>query len=170
MNTDLLDKYRYLFNLDPDFGPADLRQAYRDHLFVWRPDRFSTNDRLRKLAEKRTKEVVTAFEYLHVFLEEQNRGLSDPIPEAKETLRPVESRVRWPKSSRRRTEPRKKGTRKSSRRRTRSFLPGSLSKRKNQTQSRRGRRHEELNQVIMAICLLALLFTVFFVVIFHLTK
>ena len=43
----------------------DLRQAYKDIVNVWHPDRFTHNPRLRKKAEARLKEINTAYEILH---------------------------------------------------------------------------------------------------------
>jgi curved DNA-binding protein CbpA len=46
----------------------EVKQAYRDAVNVWHPDRFSNNPRLRQKAEKRLKEVNTAYEMVKSFL------------------------------------------------------------------------------------------------------
>lgn len=40
----------------------DVRQAYKDIVNVWHPDRFSANPRLKQKAEQKLKEVNVAYE------------------------------------------------------------------------------------------------------------
>lgn len=46
----------------------EVKQAYKDAVNVWHPDRFSNNPRLRQKAEKRLKEINTAYEMIKSFL------------------------------------------------------------------------------------------------------
>lgn len=46
----------------------EVRQAYKDLVKVWHPDRFAEDPRLRVRAEKRLKEINTAYETVKAFL------------------------------------------------------------------------------------------------------
>ena len=48
---------------------AEARQAYKDIVNVWHPDRFCNNPRLKQKAEKKLKEVNEAYETIKVFLQ-----------------------------------------------------------------------------------------------------
>jgi len=48
---------------------AEARQAYKDIVNVWHPDRFCNNQRLKQKAEKKLKEVNEAYETIKVFLQ-----------------------------------------------------------------------------------------------------
>lgn len=45
----------------------EVKQAYRDLVNVWHPDRFSHNDRLRKKAEEELKKINLAYEEIRQF-------------------------------------------------------------------------------------------------------
>ncbi len=47
---------------------AEARQAYKDIVNVWHPDRFYSNPRLKQKAEKKLKEVNEAYETIMIFL------------------------------------------------------------------------------------------------------
>ena len=52
----------------------EVKQAYRDLVNVWHPDRFSHNDRLRKKAEEELKRINLAYQEILQFLSfEQER-------------------------------------------------------------------------------------------------
>lgn len=46
---------------------TEVRQAYRDMVSVWHPDRFSGKPRLKKKAEEKLKEANAAYETLRSF-------------------------------------------------------------------------------------------------------
>jgi hypothetical protein len=48
---------------------AEARQAYKDIVNVWHPDRFYSNPRLKQKAEKKLKEVNEAYEMIKVFFQ-----------------------------------------------------------------------------------------------------
>ena len=48
---------------------AEARQAYKDIVNVWHPDRFSNNPRLKQKAEKKLKEVNEAYETVKAFFQ-----------------------------------------------------------------------------------------------------
>jgi hypothetical protein len=63
-----LDKFYEILGVPPDCPPATLRQAYRDLVKVWHPDRFSHDLRLQKIAEEKLREINEAYEALFFFL------------------------------------------------------------------------------------------------------
>jgi curved DNA-binding protein CbpA len=54
-----------ILELTPDALPCDIKQAYKDIVNVWHPDRFSNNPRLRLKAEEKLKEINYAYEVLN---------------------------------------------------------------------------------------------------------
>ena len=58
-----------ILELDPDSSLEEVRQAYRDSVSIWHPDRFGgSNPRLAKRAEEKLKEINEAYETLVLFL------------------------------------------------------------------------------------------------------
>jgi curved DNA-binding protein CbpA len=57
-----------ILELDGGASPDDAKQAYKDIVNVWHPDRFSNNPRLRQKAEEKLKEVNIAYEMVKSFL------------------------------------------------------------------------------------------------------
>ncbi len=57
-----------ILELDRRASLTEARQAYKDVINVWHPDRFSHNPRLREKAEKKLKEINTAYEEVESFL------------------------------------------------------------------------------------------------------
>jgi hypothetical protein len=53
-----------LFDLPDAFTEAQLKQAYHDLVQVWHPDKHSHNERLRKKADEKMKEINQAYEVL----------------------------------------------------------------------------------------------------------
>jgi len=56
---------------------AEARQAYKDIVNVWHPDRFCSNPRLKQKAEKKLQEVNEAYETLKVFLKNNDHNGSE---------------------------------------------------------------------------------------------
>jgi CheY-like chemotaxis protein len=71
------DERLKILGLERGATPNDYRQAYKDLVEVWHPDRFAHNERLRLMANERMKEINEAF----VFLMEQwrTKGPSDSL-------------------------------------------------------------------------------------------
>ncbi|MGD2125066.1 MAG: DnaJ domain-containing protein [Desulfobacteraceae bacterium] len=46
----------------------EAKQAYKDLVSIWHPDRFSSNPRLRQKAEEKLKEINTAYETVKSYL------------------------------------------------------------------------------------------------------
>jgi len=57
-----------ILELKPDASLDEVKQAYKDLVNIWHPDRFSTNPRLKQKAEKKLKEVNQAYQMLKSFL------------------------------------------------------------------------------------------------------
>ena len=61
---DDLSKHYQLLGLKPGASPEEMKQAYRDLVKVWHPDRFLHDDRMRALAQDKLKEINGAYEML----------------------------------------------------------------------------------------------------------
>jgi len=57
-----------ILDLNPDASMDELKQAYKDLVSIWHPDRFTTNPRLRQKAETKLKEVNQAYAMVKSFL------------------------------------------------------------------------------------------------------
>lgn len=68
-----------ILELDSHATLEDAKQAYKDLVNVWHPDRFSDNPRLRLRAENRLKEINLAFETVMAYL--ANTGADSPRAE-----------------------------------------------------------------------------------------
>ena len=54
--------------LPQDASIQDVRQAYKDLVNIWHPDRVGDNARLKKKAEEKLKDINLAYEELNSFL------------------------------------------------------------------------------------------------------
>lgn len=57
-----------ILDLPEDATMKDLKEAYRDAMSVWHPDRFSGNPRLRRKAEKKAAQINWAYEAISAHL------------------------------------------------------------------------------------------------------
>ena len=57
-----------VLEIDRHASMAEAKQAYKDVVNVWHPDRFSDNPRLRAKAEKKLKEINAAYEMVQSLL------------------------------------------------------------------------------------------------------
>jgi len=78
--VDLSSGYRIL-ELSSDATLEELKEAYRDAISVWHPDRFSTNPRLRRKAERKAAEINEAYEMVAAHLTRGNNGEDRRRPE-----------------------------------------------------------------------------------------
>ena len=60
---ELSESYRVL-EIDPTQCLDEVKQAYRDIVFVWHPDRFGDRPRVRQKAEEKLKKINAAYEVL----------------------------------------------------------------------------------------------------------
>lgn len=66
-----------VLDLTPPVAMADLKEAYKDLVQVWHPDRFAHNPRLRLRAEEKIKSINLAYETLDcLLLTQQARSAS----------------------------------------------------------------------------------------------
>ncbi len=87
-----------VLELDPDAGADDAKQAYRDLVNIWHPDRFSSNPRLQKKSEERLKDINIAYETISPVL--SSRKSTGPASEhqAKSEKKPGPETGRRPDS------------------------------------------------------------------------
>ena len=76
-----------ILEIDPNASIDEAKQAYKDIVNVWHPDRFSHNSRLKEKAEKKLKEINVAYETLTSFLSSKKglRPRPDQSPPVKTT-------------------------------------------------------------------------------------
>jgi len=94
--------------VDANVTPEQLKQAYRDLVRIWHPDRFAHDRRLQLKAESKLKEINEAYEQLQSLLassqrSETNHAEAPPPGAEKETTEEQQSTSR--SSSSRRPEP-----------------------------------------------------------------
>jgi hypothetical protein len=58
------DRYYKILGLEVDAPPDQVRQAYRDLVKVWHPDRFANDPRLQQKANEKLKEINNAYKRL----------------------------------------------------------------------------------------------------------
>jgi curved DNA-binding protein CbpA len=61
----------------------ELKQAYRDAISVWHPDRFSANSRLKRKAERKAAEINEAYEIVAAHIKRRSsrpRQEAEPNP------------------------------------------------------------------------------------------
>lgn len=63
-----------ILELDPDVGANEAKQAYKDLVNIWHPDRFAGNPRLQKKSEDKLKDINIAYETIRPVLLSQKVG------------------------------------------------------------------------------------------------
>jgi hypothetical protein len=66
--TDEIRRCYQALELETDASWEQVKQAYRDLVRVWHPDRFPNDDRMQRKAQEKLKEVNLAYENLEEFL------------------------------------------------------------------------------------------------------
>ena len=67
-----------ILEIDRSASLEQARQAYRDLIAVWHPDRYAHNPRLQKKALEKVKTVNTAYEFVSRFIIEHGPGKEGP--------------------------------------------------------------------------------------------
>jgi len=78
-----------ILELDSGASPDKAKQAYKDMVNIWHPDRFSNNPRLKQKAEEKLKEINAAYETLKSYL--SSRQWTEAYPENTEPAAPAET-------------------------------------------------------------------------------
>ncbi|KAM3116445.1 GUN4 domain-containing protein [Phormidesmis sp. 146-33] len=82
--------YFQTLEIEPEATQAEIKQAYRDLILVWHPDRFCDNPRLRQKAEVKIKKINAAYEFLKSHQPQVTQAEAAPAPKHKQ---PVEPRI-----------------------------------------------------------------------------
>src|SRR4030095_4623616 len=69
-------EYCDALGIKPSSTPEQFKQAYRDLVNVWHPDRFAHDPRLQKIAEEKLKEINEAYEHLKSYFSNPRRESS----------------------------------------------------------------------------------------------
>src|SRR5215470_2582119 len=84
------DRYEHslhVLGLEPGATQQAVKDAYRDLVKVWHPDRFGSDARLREKAQDKLREVNAAFEQLRGYSATNARRRPEPVrpPQPRET-------------------------------------------------------------------------------------
>jgi len=73
---DIKDYYEIL-GLTVGSSSEEVKQAYRDLIKVWHPDRFAHDPRVQKMAEGKSKQINLAYEEISLFINAKSRANSN---------------------------------------------------------------------------------------------
>lgn len=77
-----------ILELPRDASIQDVRQAYKDLVNIWHPDRVGDNPRLKKKAEEKLKDINIAYEELMSFLSSQKESFPPMQEKPREQPKP----------------------------------------------------------------------------------
>lgn len=72
-----------ILELNSNASIDEAKQAYKDMVNIWHPDRFSNNPRLKQKAEDKLKEINEAYEMMQSFLSSKKPLEPEKAPHAK---------------------------------------------------------------------------------------
>ena len=81
-----LEKCFEILEVDKDTSPEKIKEAYKDIINVWHPDRFSNNRRLKEKAESKVKDINVAYETLQSYTPTRKQ---QQAPQEKTEARPA---------------------------------------------------------------------------------
>ncbi len=76
-----------ILEIKSDASPEEAKQAYKDIVSVWHPDRFSNNPRLEQKAGEKLKEVNAAYDKVKSLLSGRQEGGPEQKPARQEETR-----------------------------------------------------------------------------------
>ena len=99
-----LEQYWQILGLAPNASKAEVKEAYRDLVSVWHPDRFAQNPRLQKKAEAKLRDINTAYEQVLTAprrpgVQAKGKKQPPPNPETPKDKRAASSRTKPRQSS-----------------------------------------------------------------------
>lgn len=81
------ERCRKILGVGRDAGPEEIKQAYRDLVRIWHPDRFHGDIRLQQKAQEQLKDINSA--YRKLIRNNPDRERTGPGPAGAESARPV---------------------------------------------------------------------------------
>lgn len=72
-----IEKCYEILEVNKDATQEQVRQAYKDLVNIWHPDRVSNNPRLKQKAEDKLKEINTAYEIVNSHFSASNRNVRE---------------------------------------------------------------------------------------------
>jgi hypothetical protein len=74
-------RYLDILEIESVSSPEELKQAYRDLVKIWHPDRFHGNSKLEKKAGEKLREITSAYNHLLAYFDpDQTNGIRTSIP------------------------------------------------------------------------------------------
>lgn len=80
--------YFQILEVEPQATQIEIKQAYRDLILVWHPDRFCDNPRLQQKAEGKIKQINAAYEFLKSHQPQITQTETIPSPKSKQPTEP----------------------------------------------------------------------------------
>ena len=80
--------YFQILEIEPEATQAEIKQAYRDLILVWHPDRFCNSPRLQQKAEGKLKQINAAYEFLKSYRPQVSQAEAAPAPRPKPPAEP----------------------------------------------------------------------------------
>jgi DnaJ domain len=102
------ESYFRVLELDPSATLDEIKQAYKDLVMVWHPDRFVHNVRLHHKAEEKLKQFNQAYDCLKKWCAEPRTSVGTTTPRSSASSRPQAAQYGRPRSPQ--SEPRQPQT------------------------------------------------------------
>jgi len=88
-------RYYRLLEVGPDVSPDEVKQAHKDLVKVWHPDRFADDPRLQSKAQEKLKEINEAYEQVLLDLREKAARFSAQGLEPRRNATPAAVQPAW---------------------------------------------------------------------------